>query len=206
MNIPRPIIRPVPLSVGLNWKPSPCYIDQVKMDGIFSLREFNGCTLAGEKMRDGTLWAFDVATINGDDCRRFAYKDRWEALRELSRAFTGRMRLIPCVTAGEGLEAVLRDGGEGIVRKHLDGYWGIGQWKCKRAESFDVRVVDKLTNAVAIEYENQAAGRCPVYGAAFEAVQIGDIIEIAAMNRTATGKFRESKFLRIRKDLMEDVL
>jgi hypothetical protein len=203
MNIPRPIIRPVPLSIGLNWMPSPCFIDQVKMDGVFSLRAFNGCTLAGERMRDGVFWAFDVAAIGGDDCRRFAYKDRWEALREISRSFTGQMRLIPCVTAGEGLEAVLRDGGEGIVRKHLDGYWGVGQWKCKRVESFDVRVVDKLNNAVAIEYENQSAGRCPVYGAAFQAVRVGDVIEITAMKRTAAGKFREPIFLRVRNDKNE---
>jgi ATP-dependent DNA ligase len=196
--IQRPTIRPISLTDALKLSGTG-FIAQEKMDGVFSIREWNGCTLAGERMRDGTFYAFDVATIQGDDCRRSPYRDRFAALQDIATRFDSSMRLPACGTGGEFLEAVLARGGEGVVFKNLEGFWGVGQWKAKRVETFDVIVTDIGRKSVSIAYEGQDAGRCPIYN---QPVRVGDIIEIRAMKRTVNGKFREPQFVRSRPDKM----
>lgn len=176
------------------------YIADEKKDGRFELLNWQGSVLAGERMRDGFFWAFDVAICQGDDCRRSPLIERREALCSLASTFSERMAIVPRGTGGEFLEAVLARGGEGVVFKHPQGYWGVGQWKAKRIETFDVRVTEKLCNAVSVAFENQAAGRVPVMGRAFDSVRVGDVIEISAYCRTTAGKFREPRFVRLRTD------
>lgn len=198
MIISRPIIRPITLSESRSYGRD--YIAQEKKDGVFALREWRGSTLAGEQMRDGSFWAFDVVQVQGDDCRRFAFEDRLNALRELSSHFDGGIRLVPQGFGQEFLEAVLASGGEGVVFKHRQGYWGVGQFKAKRVETYDVTVTDIFNQSVAIAYENQNAGKVGVMGGQIDSLRVGDVIEIAAMCRTTSGKFREPRFIRCRHD------
>lgn len=197
--ITRPKIYPVSLKNSSQLIGSE-YIAQEKKDGVFALMDWQGSVLAGERMRDGFFWAFDIPVCQGDDCRRSTYADRIEALRGIESTFSNQMRIVPQGTGTEFLEAVLANGGEGVVFKHRDGYWGVGQFKAKRTETFDVRVTEKLRNAVAIEFEGQSAGRCAISGSAFDKVRVGEIIEISAFCQTVAGKFREPRFIRVRRD------
>jgi ATP-dependent DNA ligase len=132
-------------------------------------------------------------------------------------------------TGGEFLEAVLARGGEGVVCKDLEAPFGIGQWKAKRRATFDLMVVEKHISKSSVrvgwpEFKVQGsrfkvgetalptsnfelqtlnledAGWCPVRGRNFERVKVGDIIEVAAFGRTASGKLREPRFVRPRPD------
>lgn len=197
----RPKIQPITLAEANSFSGRD-YIAQEKMDGVFALKQWHGNILAGEQMRDGSFYAFDIANCQGDDCRRSPYKDRLAALKHVATRFDSAMRLPAQGVGQEFLEAVLARGGEGVVFKHVDGYWGCWQVKAKRVETFDVIVTEKLTQAVSVCFEGNDAGKVPVYGKAFEVVTVGDIIEISAMNRTVNGKFREPKFLRRRLDKM----
>lgn len=195
----RPKIQSITLTDGLSFDGAG-YIADEKKDGCFELLNWNRSVIAGERMRDGFFWAFDLAVCQGDDCRRSPLIERREALRSLTSDFDSNMAIVPTGFGGEFLEAVLERGGEGVVFKHPQGYWGIGQWKAKRQETFDVRVVEKFSSSVAIEFENQSAGKCAIYGASFDLVKVGDIIEISAFCRTVKGKFREPRFIRLRPD------
>jgi len=195
-SITRPTIREIPLAEGLRTSPSG-FIAQRKMDGRFELLEWNKCLVAGERMRDGGFYAFDAAIIQGDDCRRSPFRDRLAALRHIAAGFPAGMKLVQEGAGGEFLEAVLADGGEGVVFKNPDGYWGIGQWKCKRQETFDVVVAAIHRGSAEIAYEGHPAGKVPICGAK---PAVGSIIEISAMCRTASGKFREPRFIRCRPD------
>ena len=103
-------------------------------------------------------------------------------------------------TGADFITSTIEAGGEGVVAKPIAARFGRDWLKIKRVETYDVRITAKLQNAVAIEFENQAAGKCPIYGANHEAARIGGIIEIAAMRRNASGKFREPRFLKFRSD------
>jgi len=199
VTIERPTIRPITLAEGLEFS-GKGYIADEKKDGRFELLNWQGSIIAGERMSDGFFWAFDVANCQGDDCRRSPLTDRREALASLASSFDSRMAIVPSGFGGEFIEAVLRDGGEGVVFKHPEGYWGVGQFKAKRIETFDVRVTEKLRGSVAISFQNQDAGKCPIFGKAFESVKAGDMIEISAFCMTASGKFREPRFVKLRPD------
>ena len=67
-------------------------------------------------------------------------------------------------------------------------------------QTFDVRVTGKARRALEICFEGQSAGKVALDGARYDLVQIGDMIEISAMKRTASGKFREPRFVRVRPD------
>lgn len=173
---------------------------QRKMDGRFEMLDWNKSLVAGERMRDGAFYAFDAAVIHGDDCRRSPFRERLAALRHLAAGFPAGMFLVQEGAGGEFLEAVIADGGEGVVFKNPDGYWGIGQWKCKRVETFDVRVTAIHRQSALISFDGEQAGAVPIYGAALASVAAGSVIEISAMCRTASGKFREPRFIRLRSD------
>lgn len=48
----------------------------------------------------------------------------------------------------------------------------------------------------------QDCGWCPCR-AAFDRIRLGDVVEVAAFGRHASGKFREARLLKIRTDKME---
>lgn len=236
-DIIKPRITPVPLAEGLAWRGGGNYRFEEKMDGVFAhcaVINADGAIkdsiLIGELMPGGDFFAFDIASMNGTDVRAFALRDRlgWLGsvlLEECTSARLevkerGRTVVIPHSAlrtpnfghGGEFLEAVLARGGEGAVAKDLDAPFGIGQFKCKRVETFDLVVVAKHESKSSVRLAwlaegedggwrmEDGAGWCPVRGSNFLRVNVGDVIEVAAFGRTASGKLREPRFVKLRPD------
>jgi len=197
MTITRPIYRSTALAAALHWHWQGWHLSR-KMDGVWQQREISGSLLVGEAMRDGEFFAFDCPVAYGEDIRRRQWRERGEAMRQIARE--AGVNTAPAGHGAEFIEAVLRDGGEGCVAKPLEGFFGVGWHKIKRVETFDATVTDKLRGAIAISYEGQDAGKCALSGRKFDAVSVGDVVEIAAMQRNVSGKFREPRFIRVRYD------
>jgi hypothetical protein len=164
----------------------------LKMDlrGYQITQKLDGRTAAfgnivGEKMRDGSFFAFDIR----EDL----------PLRERA-ALLGRVGClrVPCGHGREFVEAVFANPeAEGVCLKPWDSGFCEGWIKCKRVETFDVTVTGKVQSAMEIAFEGQPAGKCALFGSNWEAVSIGDVVEIAAYRRNVSGKFREPRFIRL---------
>jgi ATP dependent DNA ligase-like protein len=222
MTISRPPFITVPLAAGLKWRGGGGCLYEEKMDGVWSVRTIGPAILAGEQMRDGRFFAFDLLAFAGHDIRRRPLRDRLAGLDALCRELVNRKSQIENVlrvAAGHGaefLEAVLARGGEGVVAKHLDAPYGAPWYKCKREETLDLLVTDKACPSIrlaAIPAEDpsptpQSAIRNPnsedrgwcCARAMFDQIKIGDIVEIKAFGLTSRGKLREPRFLRLRPD------
>ena len=168
-----------------------------KMDGRTAQREMLNAVFVGEQMANGDFWAFDLKQIGTHNISGWSKQRRWTMLC----SFRDRVKIVPHGTGAEFVEAVFADPtAEGIVGADWQSPFGYDIFKCKRVETFDVRVTEKLRGAIAIEYENQSAGKVALSGQNYELVQPGMVVEIAAANRNASGKFREPRFIRIRYD------
>lgn len=205
--IQSPKLASIPLSEGLQVRIGEGWVTQWKMDGFFALKEFNGCIIAGEQMRDGTFWAFDIAVMQGEDCRQTPYRYRLSALTSLSKSFPESIKLIPSGVGSEFLEAVLKAGGEGVVFKRLGTTWGKGQYKCKREETFDavVSARNESTRSLSlIQYKDGSPLDCGNVASLskeeWETIKVGDVLEIKCQCRHKSGKFREPRIFRTRPD------
>lgn len=173
-----------------------------KMDGVWRPREIGRSIVIGEAMRDGRFFAFDCPVAYGEDVRRMAWTERRDAMRQIARE--AGVNTAPEGHGAEFLEAVLANGGEGVVAKPFDSPLGFNWFKVKRRETFDVTVTAKLRGAIAIGYEGQDAGKCALAGRNLELVRVGDVVEITAYRRNVhSGKFREARFVRVRPDKTE---
>jgi ATP-dependent DNA ligase len=179
-----------------------------KMDGVFALREFAGCVVTGEAMRDGRFFAFDILVAFGQDVRRQPWTQRSAALDELFSRLNPKLNWHRCATGvgAEFVEAVLASGGEGVVCKPWAAPFGVAWRKIKRQETFDCVVVERdiARGSIRLELDRQDCGWCPAR-AAFDLIRVGDVVEVAAYGRHASGKFREARFKRIRLDKTGEV-
>jgi ATP-dependent DNA ligase len=171
------------------------------MDGVFSSREFRGCTIIGEQMPDGRFYAFDITKFEGTDIRKVPLVTRLEYL-----GWTDPLNLHflrpPSGNGAEFLEAVLARGGEGVVAKLLDAPYGTKWFKCKRVETFDLIVTEKDGGRQTIRVgtlQGEDRGWCPCSGQ-YASVKVGDVVEVAATAITSRGKLREPRFVRMRPD------
>ena len=169
-----------------------------KMDGRWHEIRIGGSIVVGELMRDDSFYAFDLPIFDGADIRRAPRVERLAKLAGfgLQRPQEPRLGESP----EQFIRRVLKSGGEGVVASPLDAPFGFDIFKVKPRATFDVRVTGKTAGAVEIEFEGQAAGKVPVPGVNLGLIQIGGVIEISAMRRTASGKFREPAFVRTRPD------
>ncbi len=217
----RPFRFAKPVSVSLQdaskWRSSQGLIFEEKIDGVrasvsqgvmFGRSQpltlpaeisdgLNNCRIDGELL-GGVFYAFDLVTDeNGDDLRNLPLFKRKEKLNAIVPMFPSWMRLIPSGANGaEYLEAVLHNGGEGIVAKDLDCRYGFGWFKAKRCETYDVVVTEKQSSGVTVE----GGGKVQVGWDAWLEIRIGDVIEISCHSITKTGKYREPVFIRRRTD------
>jgi hypothetical protein len=190
--IDRPTYLNLSLQEGLSLAASPDWQYTEKMDGVRHELLIGGSIIHGEMMRDGSFYAFDIPVHNGVDIRKATRRERIAVLDAFN--------LLRPLQSNDGatlLTDVLAAGGEGIVAAHLDAPFNAPLYRCKRVETFDVRVCGILPGAFEIEFENQQAGKVPAHG---HSASIGDILEIAAFKRTASGKFREPRIIRLRPD------
>lgn len=185
------------MATGLKWSGGGGYREEEKMDGVWAVKSEGSNIIVGEQMKDGRFFAFDVCQYKGQDVRSLPLIQRIAILdAELSGDY-----LRPAVGHGaEFLEAVLSRGGEGVVSKYLDAPFGQPWAKCKRVETFDLVVTEKLLPSIRLSTcDGEDRGWCKARSD-FESIAVGSIVEIAAYSLTANGKLREPRFVRIRHD------
>lgn len=210
MTLSRPSYGIMPVSAALAAPWSGWHLSR-KADGVCVRREWNGCAVWGDAMRDGRLMVWEIERAFGEDVTALPWAGgRDAALAELFAHLNPKLNWQRCAT-GSGTEfieamidAALADNTpDVVVAKPMDAPFGTELVKVKLAETFDVTVADATGGSlsVAIEFEGQPAGRCPVASlAALESLRAGDVIEIVAACRLPSGKFREPRFLRARPD------
>lgn len=194
--IRRPHFVSVPLATGLRWRGGGGFVYQEKLDGIWCVREQGGAILVGELV-GLRFTAFDLVQLNGQDVSREPLRVRLELLRGL---------MVPMVEHGNGgefLEAVLARGGEGVLAKDLAAPFGEPWFKCKRQETLDLRVIEMDAARGSLHLADITTGEdrgwCPAK-AAFNAIAVGDVVEVAAHSIHHSGKLREARFVRLRPD------
>lgn len=199
MILQRPDFLSVPLATGLRWSGAGgqwCY--QEKMDGCWQVREIAGSLVAGEAMKDGRFFGFDLPVVSGQNIAREPLRFRLAVLADFARQHPSVLP-VPTGAGGEFLEHVLSRGGEGVVAKHLESRYGEpGAWvKCKRIETHDCLVTDLHPRKQSVRLGDY--GWCSAVG--FPGINTGDVVEVACHSITAKGKFREPRLIRIRTDL-----
>ena len=159
-----------------------------KMDGKTAIKIIDGFDVVGEQMADGRFFAFDVRTEG-------ALRERWGLLA----AIVGNAcDIVPCGEGAAFVESIFSNpDAEGIVLKNWLTPFATDWAKCKRIDTFDVMVTGKVRGAIEIQFENKPAGKCALSGMNYDLVQVGNIVEIAALRRNVSGKFREPRFVRI---------
>lgn len=168
-----------------------------KKDGVWSTRESNRFTVIGETMKDGSFWAFDCVRFD-ESIEHLPFRERFKLLKQIR----GFGHVVSSGIGPEFLEAVLARGGEGVVIADLDALYGTGLTKCKRFENHDLIVIEKHAYKSSIHLGSASGedfGWCPCK-AAFDSARVGDVVEIEAFGRHASGKLREPRFIRIRTD------
>lgn len=208
----------MPLEVGLSWHGGGDYIYEEKVDGWYCELDASGlyfrntskplpstlpielqdCRLVGE-LKAGIFHAFDIIHKGNRPLWRLALDERLPWLESAQAHFAEWMRPIRRGNGGEFLEAILSEGGEGIVAKHLGSFFGKGgAWvKCKRQETHDCRVISFDADKMSVELAD-GRGRCKVS----DQLAAGDIIEVSCHSVHRSGKFREPVFVRRRSDLL----
>jgi len=213
--IRRPAYDVTSLKAALVWHWRGWHLSE-KMDGVFAVREFAGCTVTGEAMRDGRFFAWDIPRAFGEDIRRRPWIERGAALDELFARLNPKLNWHRCTTGSgpEFIEAILARGGEGVVAKPFAAPFGVCWTKVKRCETFDCTVTARNAARGSIRLA-LASADCGWLAArsAFEQISIGAVVEVVAYGRHASGKLREARLARdefgrvkIRRDKMESAL
>ena len=185
---PRKLI--VPHADADTWRADKWRIEQ-KMDGRFAVREIAGRSIAGELMRDGSFVAFDCLGVDGQDISGEPLRAR---LRELD-AVPGLIR--PATGVGEEfLEAVLANGGEGIVAKRLDSPYHAGMLAIKRVIELAC-VVTEIPPFQAVKIADaktgEPRGNVKMHAFKISKIRVGSIIKVIGMNLTEKGCVREGR-------------
>ena len=187
----KPAFESIPLADGLRWRAGNGWRFEEKQDGRFHVEYLPHATVAGELMRGGQFYAFDVLNCEGQDTRSLPLCERLTILdaMKLPRPAVG--------SGGEFLEAVLARGGEGVVAKRLDAPYGVGWIKCKRSMVYFCQVIglDQWTGGVflADRDSGEKRGKMPLRGGKFDRVRVGSVLKIEAYGLTARGMLREAR-------------
>lgn len=168
-----------------------------KMDGVWHEFAIGQSIIVGELMRDDSFYAFDLPVYQGRDIRPLPRSERLEILDSFKLLRPSSAGDMP---AGDFIRSILARGGEGVVAALLAGPFGYDVCKIKRADTFDCVVVEKMNQAMRLTLNGEPAGNCALLGKSYELVQVGDMVEIEAFRRLASGKFREPRFKRVRAD------
>lgn len=219
MKLPRKILTPLESSAA--WSGERFIITR-KYDGETAVVQCEGRTLICERMKPRSgqfLTSTDRALLAGGeflavfDIESTAPAgERWTGLAAF---FAGqgvktlpdgrRLVLAESGSTGGYVHRVLDAGGEGVCAKEIDAPFWAPFYAVKRIESHDLKIIGLDDRASSIELatlDGEPRGKCAAR-AVFEGLNLGDIVEVAAMGLTANGKLREPRFIRIRRDKME---
>lgn len=212
----------VPLDEARRWRTGNGWLYQEKMDGRFGIVRcrLTGTTTVGEHVADGRFVAFDLVQLGTEDIRNWPLRERWRALKAIHN-LPAMVSIVPAVNGGEGLEAVLAAGGEGVVAKDLSSPYGMGLWKAKRQEVFYCAVTELnqtgrqtvrlgllpsgLLPSVIYDLRDfqpgadtplqdlPDAGWMPLRGTKFDRVRVGSVLKVEAHGRHPSGLLREAR-------------
>ena len=220
LNRQLPHFSSVDLETGLSWHGGVDYRYEEKIDGWYCEADAAGlyfknkqaalpdslpdylqdCRIVGE-LKAGTLHAFDIIHKGNRQLWQMPLNERLNWLQEAQAHFPSWIVPIRHGHGGEFLEAILAEGGEGVVAKHLGAFFGkMGAWiKCKRQETHDCLVTARNIgkDSAQISLRGSPVGNVTVPSC----VSVGEVIEVRCHSITKSGKLREPVYIRTRHDL-----
>ena len=189
----------VPVETALREWGNDGAIYQEKLDGEFAVREVRGGVLAGEFFKKRAAFiAFDILRYLDSDVASLPLSDRQWMRDEICRR--NLIQTVP--TFGNGslaLEYVLRNGGEGVVRKLPTSSYFEPMLAAKRGGIWTCRVAGigpGQSITVCDSETGQARGKVPAKGGAADVLKLGDLVRIEAACIHPSGLFREAKLCR----------
>lgn len=221
---PRPITQEFSFDVGVSLSAQPDWITEEKVNGKRALAEFgllrgNSITYEApiplpaswsQHVIDGELTnnayhLFDLLVFRNKDIRNWPLSERRKALRSLSLP-TWCRHVANGANTGEFLEAVMRDGGEGVVLKRLSETYYSGAWiKIDGVRTEDAVVVglhEQERTVTIAQWQGDKLVECGslVLGSIFEQAWLGQVVEISVDKRHPSGRFTGVNFVRFRPD------
>lgn len=193
----------VPVEVALrDWNREGGIVQQ-KMDGQFATREIEGVLYAGELMRGGQFYAFDVLEVRGVSVAHWPLKGRWQLLcsevGSLRLAGVSAAPSAPSERGAEFLADVLAAGGEGCVLKDWGATYGTPMIAAKRAQ-IHTCIVAIIGPGQSITLKDsitgQARGKCPAGGGKADRLRGGSLVRVECETIHESGLFRSAKLCR----------
>jgi ATP-dependent DNA ligase len=223
---PNPVEFELPYEEGLLLDIRPEWIAEQKLEGVRAVLEFGrlqtrharmaapGAVPHGWKSHafdgvlvDKTFYLFDVLMLDFEDMRKRPLHERRTLLRSLK--LPDWCRLVPNgKNIGEFMEAVVRDGGQGVVLKSLLQPYGKAEWiKVERTSTEDVviMVIHEKDRCVTVgQFQGESLVDCGTVfmGSLLEEAYPGQVIEVAVGRRTSSVPFKNARFLRFRPDMV----
>jgi hypothetical protein len=221
---PNPVEFELPYEEGLLLDIRPEWIAEQKVEGVRAVLEFGRLQTRHARMAapgpvpdawkshafDGvlvhnTFFIFDVLMLDFEDTRRRPLYERRTLLRSLK--LPDWCRLVPNgKNIGEFIEAVIHDGGQGIVLKSLLQPYGQAEWiKVERTATEDVvvMVIHENDRCVTVgQFQGDALVDCGLVfmGSLLSEAWPGQVIEVAVKKPSGSRPFKNARFIRFRPD------
>jgi len=222
---PNPVEFELPYEEGLLLDVRPEWIAEQKVQGVRALLEFGRLhtphttiPLPGplpedwkSHVLDGvlvqrTFYMFDVLMMDFEDARQRPLHERRTLLRSLR--LPAWCRPVPCgKNIGEFLEAVVNDGGEGIVLKSLLQPYGRAEWiKVERLATEDVVIMalhmeDRCATFGQFQGDELVDLGTVFLGSLVDQAWPGQVIEVA-LNKKHASPYKNCRFIRFRPDVV----
>jgi len=219
-----PVEFELPYEEGLLLDIRPEWIAEQKVDGVRAVLEFGrlqtrharlaapGPVPEGWKSHafdgvlvDKTFFLFDVLMLDFEDTRKRPLYERRTLLRSLT--LPDWCQLIPNgKNIGEFMEAVVHNGGHGVVLKSLLQPYGKAEWiKVERTATEDVviMVIHEKDRCVTVgQFQGETLVDCGsvFMGSLLAEAYSGQVIEVAVGKRSQATPFKNARFLRFRPD------
>jgi hypothetical protein len=221
---PNPVEFELPYEEGLLLDIRPEWIAEQKVEGVRAVLEFGRLQTRHARMAapgpvpdawkshafdgvlvDNTFFIFDVLMLDFEDTRRRPLYERRTLLRSLK--LPDWCRLVPNgKNIGEFIEAVIHDGGQGIVLKSLLQPYGQAEWiKVERTATEDVvvMVIHENDRCVTVgQFQGDALVDCGLVfmGSLLSEAWPGQVIEVAVKKPSGSRPFKNARFIRFRPD------
>jgi ATP-dependent DNA ligase len=221
---PNPVEFELPYEEGLLLDIRPEWIAEQKVEGVRAVLEFGRLQTRHARLAapgpvpdawmshafdgvlvDKTFFIFDVLMLDFEDTRKRPLYERRTLIRSLK--LPNWCRLVPNgKNIGEFIEAVIHDGGQGIVLKSLLQPYGQAEWiKVERTATEDVvvMVIHEDDRCVTVgQFREDKLVDCGMVfmGSLLSEAWPGQVIEVAVKNTSASKPFKNARFIRFRPD------